>query len=136
MPVKRDANGRFATGSGSRPSKGKKLAKIAGHKKAVQTNKNAQHNLAQVRRKAENTAGRAFRTHNAKTGGTADTKAALTKAEAAVSKISSSGKAMKLITEQRELGQKSNLGGKRVFEFTAADARKKALAKKAKKAGK
>ena len=140
MPIKRDALGRFATSGGSRPSRSKKLAKIAGHKKAVQTNKNAQHNLAQVRRKAENTAGRAFRAHNAKTGGTAETKAALTKAEAAVSQISSSGKAMKLITEQRKLGQKSKLGGKRIFEFTAGDARKAALAKKrkavAKKKGK
>lgn len=40
MPIKRDANGRFASGGG--PIRSAKLAKVRGHKKAVQDNKRAQ----------------------------------------------------------------------------------------------
>lgn len=121
MPIRRDAQGRFATGSGSRPSKAKKLAKIAGHKKAVQDNKTALKNRAEVRRKAEKADDLAWRKGD---------KEAMAKTEKHLAKVGKETNG--LLAKSKALGNRSKLGGKRVFEFTAADARKAALAKKRK----
>lgn len=121
MPIRRDAKGRFTTGGGSRPSKGKKLAKIAGHKKAVLDNRTALKNRSEVRRKAEKADDLAWRKGD---------KTEMAKTEKHLAKVGA--ETNKLLTKSKALGQKSKLGGKRVFEFTAGDARKAALAKKRK----
>jgi hypothetical protein len=114
-----------ASTSGSRPSKAKKLAKIAGHKKAVLDNRTALKNRAEVRRAAEKADNLAWRKGD---------KAAMAKTEAHLAKVGAETNG--LLAKSKALGQKSKLGGKRVFEFTAAEARKKALAKKRKAKGK
>jgi hypothetical protein len=124
MPIKRDANGKFATGAGSKPSRAKKIAKAQGHKKAVQANKNASHNLAQVRKKAEKADDLAWRKGD---------KAAMAKTEKHLAKVGKDG--TKLATQANKLQQKSSLGGKRVHEFTAAETRKKKLAAVKKRKG-
>ncbi|AYD81503.1 hypothetical protein HYP71_gp009 [Arthrobacter phage KBurrousTX] len=120
MPVKRDANGRFTTSGGTKVgSRSAKKAKVAGHKKAVQDNKNAQHNLAQVRKKAEKDDDRAWRKGD---------KEAMKKTEAHLSKV---GKGMdKLLDKQKALGQKSSTGGRKLLPFKKEVANKKAQVKK------
>lgn len=123
MPIKRDANGKFTGGGG--PSRAKKLAKVSGHKKAVQGNKNAMHNLAQVRKKAEKADDLAWRKGD---------KAAMAKTEKHLAKVGKDG--TKLAAQANKLQQRSKTGGKKVFEFTAGEVRKKKLASVAKRKGK
>lgn len=123
MPIKRDANGKFVGGGG--PSRSAKLAKVKGHKRAVQANKNNMHNLAQVRKKAEKADDLAWRKGD---------KAAMAKTEKHLAKVGASG--AKLAKQANKLSQKTSTGGKRLQEWTAGETRKKKLASVAKRKGK
>jgi hypothetical protein len=125
MPIKRDASGKFSTGSGSKPSRAKKIAKVQGHKKKVMDNKNRMHNLAEVRRKAEKDDNLAWRKGD---------KAAMAKTEKHLAKVGKDG--AKLATQANKLQQRSKTGGAKVHEFTAGAVRKKKLAAVAKRKGK
>ncbi|AIZ01694.1 hypothetical protein ArV1_006 [Arthrobacter phage vB_ArtM-ArV1] len=127
MAVKRDANGRFTSSGGTKVgSRSAKLAKVKGHKKAVQDNTNARHNLAQVRKKAEKDDTRAFRRGD---------KAAMAKTEKHLESFRP--KESKLIKEQVKLGQRGKTGQRKLLPFKPEIANKKAQVKKRRaKAGK